>query len=149
MTERLIRGKAIKGDTNYESYYDFPVQRPIEDLIDALDEIFARGAKAVTWHQTHGVWDDSSYSDFEADDMRVTTDPEVAALWIEDDSYPEDLEYDDFISGSGHVEGLSAVDFPDVVTGEFDHALIEHFGRNARVVVTPEDVYRFDYDGGY
>lgn len=146
MSERLIRGKAIKGDRVYGSY-SFQEQLPITVLIERIDELFAKGALAIAWRQDHGVWDDSSYSDFSMGDMMITKDPEIVAQWIE--NHFGEYEDDEFFPGDGHPDGMSYEDFPDVITSEFDHASIEHFGKNARIVITPEDVYRFEYEGYY
>lgn len=151
MADKLIRGKAVKGDAVYGDY-TFPEQRPMSELIAQADELFAKGALAIAWRQDHDVWNDDTYSDFEIHDMMVTKDPKIAESWTQNQFHHIGDEYyddDHFFPGSYHVEGLTRDEFRDFITTQYEHTVIEHFGKNAVIVITPEDVYRFDYEGGY
>lgn len=159
MSEQALdfRGKLLI-DESYSRGSQFVEQLPIEDLLPELEEVFAKGVVAIKWNQYVPGWNDGDACEFTINDVLYTSNPAIAALWVEDkradsaeDLYP-DLDYLEdycFITGSGHPDGLGTHVDASIGSAAFEYALRAEFGDNVTVVITPDSTYKFDYECGY
>jgi hypothetical protein len=158
-TKRMFMGIEVEGRIRDRRTH--VPQKPIEDLLPYFKEAFDKGVLAISWsHYTPG-WNDGDVCEFTVTTPSYTTNPKVAAVWLEDEAADEDDYYGleeslhtdyyhyerEWSTTYPHPDGL-ALDIP-VDDGSFEHALEEKFGDNTRIIVTPERVVQFEYDCGY
>jgi hypothetical protein len=148
----------IKIEGNYGGW-SRAIQEPIENLYEYFKVAFEKyGVTAVMWEQYTPGFNDGDPCEFGVREPKITTNPVVAAAWLEESepdmdlAYPgQDLYYDEYdFESSHHPDGdiMREIDVP-VNAGRFEDALRGVFGNDTKVVVTPTRVVQFEYDCGY
>lgn len=154
-----FRGKLLI-DKSYSYKSQFVEQRPMVDLQPYLDTSFAKGVKALKWHQYVPGFNDGDPCEFTLYEVYFTSNQAIADLWtngqrsdyLEDDSAYLDLDYLEdysFVLGYGHPDGLTDDVYVPIASAEFEYAVRAEFGDNAEVVITPDATYVFDYECGH
>ena len=161
--DREFMGIPIQGTYYHGRRYQ--EQFPLEDLVTYFKKAFEKGVKAIAWQQYTPYFNDGEPCEFGVGDLSFTSNPVVAADWLNEDAGDEEDRYDD--SGNiredytptdfysyekpwhvnyPHPDGFNKddIEFPDL--GNFEQALNETFGDHTTVVVTPDRVVQFEYD---
>lgn len=144
-----FRGKLLV-DNSYSYKSQFVEQLPLTNMLPKLEDIFSKGVLALKWNQYVPSFNDGEPCEFTIDDVRITSNPVVAAAWINGDMFDED-EYDEnYIERtSNHPDGEAGNISTPIGLPAYDYALRAEFGDNVEVVITPEATYQFDYNCGY
>lgn len=160
---RHFMGIEVEGHYNHgRSYYE---QRPMEELVPYFREAFEKGIKAISWHQYTPYFNDGEPCEFGIGDISYTSNPVVAAAWVQEEYGDEDDRYDesgeiikdfvptDFYSYEEpwsvkypHPDGFKKGDIVFPSMSSFEQVLNETFGDHTTIVVTPERVVQFEYD---
>lgn len=85
---RLFNGVPVEGE-RYAWSRSHVNPRPIEELYPYIKAVFDKGVKAITWRQYTPYFNDGEPCEFDVHDASVTTDPEIAAAWLNEEFYTE------------------------------------------------------------
>lgn len=160
---RYFMGIEVEGyHTDGRHYY---AQRPMEELVPYFRAAFEKGIKAISWRQYTPFFNDGEPCEFGVGDISYTSNPAVAAAWLNEEYGDEDDRYDeqrniikdfvptDFYSYEEpwsekypHPDGFKKGDITFPNMSEFEQVLNETFGDHTTVVVTPERVVQYEYE---
>lgn len=88
---RRFNDVPIEGDRGYTRYRRDYKPLPIEELYPYFTKAFEQGVTAVTWHQYTPYFNDGEPCEFSVGDVSVTSNKEVAELWLDDHFHEERL----------------------------------------------------------
>lgn len=159
MSDLDFRGKPLI-DKAYNGKANFVEQVPLSEMLPDLEALFAKGVKAIKWHQYVPGWNDGEPCELTIGDIYVTTDPKAAEAWMDNQYYDgpdEEDPYDDYDEGyipsyapEHHRDGLLRSEcLTPIGDAKYEYAIRAEFGDNAEVVITPDSTYVFDYECGY
>ena len=134
---RLFNGVPVEGE-RYAWSRSHVNPRPLEELYPYIKDTFDKGVKAITWHQYTPYFNDGEPCEFNVYDASVTTNPEVADAWLNEDFYIETRKE------------VSEQEYTEAKSQRYNYGYFEEDGKYWREF--SEGVYDYEvpfYSGGH